>query len=282
MTILIILILLLLLLLIICTIGEIINTNNNVLGRYSDCESALEAAKLSNCLCIGIKCKDGSLIAAIPRKLKNDIYKYDDNSNNNNNKLNNIGISRWTEEERKYLYKIDECIGAAIVGIPSDTMHIVQLLREESLEYKSKIGLPIPISLLADTISNYLYNLISAGDTRPLAIDMILISGDDYYTNNNDNDMIDSNIIKIENTGSYHETDLCITKTLLDDYNHDTSNIINQCYQELQKINSIKNWKELTCEEVSTEIENFTKKFFKNEDIKPQISFISKWKYLQK
>jgi hypothetical protein len=35
--------------------------------------------------------------------------------------------------------------------------------------------------------------------------------------------------MKIENTGSYHETDLCITKTLLDDYNHDTSNIINQC-----------------------------------------------------
>ena len=267
-------IILIVLLILVVSLSEIVN-NDNGLGKYIDYEAALQSAKLSNCLCVGIKCKDGALLAAIPRSYKENNKNDNDNKNALSNNIN-VGIARWIEEERKYLYKIDECIGAAIVGIPSDTTHVVQLLREESLEYRSKMGLPIPLSLLADSVSDYFYNLISADDTRPLAVDIILTSSDDSYDAIHDTDKFNTNIIKLDNSGSYEECNFCTTKTLIDDSTDDKLSIIDKCTDELTKVQ----WNALSCQEASIEIQKFASTFFGMNDFKPQISFIQNWKYI--
>ena len=274
---LIIFLLLLFLLLLSLSLSDIVNSNSNsnsnsnILGKFNDCNAALEAAKLSNCLCIGMKCKDGALLAALPKK-NND--NSNDNNNDNSNDNSNIGIVRWIENERKYLYKIDDSIGVGIVGIPSDTLHVVQLLREEALEYRSKMGITIPLSLLADSVSDYFYNLVSNGETRPLAVDIILISGDDSYDTIQDTNMINTNVIKLSNSGSYQECKFCITQTLIDDNNNDNNNlsIIDKCMKELNQIK----WNDLTCKEASIECQKFATRFGLS---KPHISFIHKWKY---
>ena len=85
-----------------------------------------------------------------------------------------------------------------------------------------------------------------------------------------------TNIIKLDNSGSYQECKLCTTKTLIDDNSDEKLSIIDKCNEELTKIQ----WDDLSCQEASKEIKKFASTFFGISDFKPQLSFIHNWKYI--
>ena len=100
------------------------------------------------------------------------------------------------------VHRIDDSLSVAIVGIPADCKHLIQMMRVDAEQYRSNYGVVIPLSLLADHVSSYLHDFTIASDIRPLAI-----SGLIFCSKSN-------NIVKIDCDGSYDSyRGVCSTDT---------------------------------------------------------------------
>jgi len=133
----------------------------DTLGRVPQVDYASKAAKLASCS-LAIRCKDGTLMAskrwvARPAKM------------------------RWLASERRVVHRIDSELAACVVGIPGDCRLVIQTLQKEAENYRSLFGEPIPASLLADTLANFVHELTLVADTRPLGVFALLISHDEIY-----------------------------------------------------------------------------------------------------
>ena len=133
---------------------------------------AKKAAHGNRVRCFGLSCSDGTALVTAIRDddlLPNDPARIDGESR--------IRIDQDTRillNPTKHLFKIDLSLSAALTGIPSDCRHILRIMRKEALDYRSNFGQTIPVGLLADKTCAYLHDLTLNGDTRPLAVTVLL------------------------------------------------------------------------------------------------------------
>jgi 20S proteasome alpha/beta subunit len=137
------------------------NKNFDAKGRVSQVEFAKDAVGLSTAA-FGALCANGVLLAT-------------------KRCVTRPTTSRWLKEEPRCVHRIDSELGAAVVGIPADCALAVAFLREAAGQHRSLFGEAMACQELADALAAYLHDLTLAGDTRPLAVEVLLASSSTLF-----------------------------------------------------------------------------------------------------
>jgi len=129
-------------------------------GRIFQVEYAMKAVERSSTV-IGLLCSDGVVLAA-ERQI----------------------VSKLHEEDSlcaRRIYNIDTHIGCAVAGLLTDSRHLIDLARNEAINYREQWGSPIPVGVLVKRISSYMFQYTLSGHYRPFGCS-IIIAGVDLDT----------------------------------------------------------------------------------------------------
>jgi len=92
--------------------------------------------------------------------------------------------TRWAES-RRFLYRVDDGLCAAIFGIPADCTYVLKnVLRLEAQRHRSHFGTSITGSKLAAISATFLSERINRQYTgaRPLAVSIVIASTDSIFS----------------------------------------------------------------------------------------------------
>ncbi|KAH3697083.1 proteasome subunit alpha type-3-like [Dreissena polymorpha] len=124
-------------------------------GRVFQVEYAQKAVENSG-TAIGIRGKDG-VVFGVEKLVTSKLYETGAN---------------------KRIFNIDKHIGMAVAGLLADARQIVENAREESSNYRSNYGSPIPLKHLTDRVSMYVHAYTLYGSIRPFGVSSLLGSYD--------------------------------------------------------------------------------------------------------
>ncbi|CAA18639.1 putative proteasome subunit alpha type-7 [Schizosaccharomyces pombe] len=116
-------------------------------GRLFQAEYAYKAVENAS-TCIGIKCEDG-VILALEKVVTSKLLKPRVN--------NRIG-------------SVDRHIGIATTGFIPDGQHIVKRARDEATSWRDNYGSPIPGTVIADRLGNYVQLFTCYSSVRPFGV----------------------------------------------------------------------------------------------------------------
>lgn len=122
-------------------------------GRVFQVEYALKAVENSG-TAIGIRGKDG-VVLAVEKLVTSKLFEYGAN---------------------KRVFNIDKHIGMCVAGLLADARAVVDIARDEAVNYRNQYRSPVPLKYLVDRVSAYVhaYTLYSA--VRPFGVSIILSS----------------------------------------------------------------------------------------------------------
>ncbi|MFX1474295.1 MAG: archaeal proteasome endopeptidase complex subunit alpha [Promethearchaeota archaeon] len=123
-------------------------------GRLFQVEYALEAVSKGTTV-VGIRCKDGVVLAAIIRL---------------------IPLQERTSNGK--LFKIDEAVGALVSGLSADSRHLMTHARTLAQVHFMTFGEPIPIQTLTKKFCDYVQTYTQQGGIRPFGV-QVLFAGVD-------------------------------------------------------------------------------------------------------
>jgi len=122
-------------------------------GRIFQVEYANKAVEASG-TAVGIICKDG-VVLAVEKIVTSKLYE--------------PGVN-------KRVFIIDQHIGMTVAGLLADARQIVNVAREEAVNYKNNFGDDIPLKYLADRVSLYMHAHTLYGAIRPFGVSVMLAS----------------------------------------------------------------------------------------------------------
>lgn len=122
-------------------------------GRIFQVEYANKAVEASG-TAVGVICKDG-VVLAVEKIVTSKLYE--------------PGVN-------KRLFIIDKHIGMAVAGLLADSRQIVNIAREEAVNYRNNFGSKIPLKYLADRVSLYMHAHTLYGAIRPFGVSVMLAS----------------------------------------------------------------------------------------------------------
>lgn len=124
-------------------------------GRVFQVEYAQKAVENSGTV-VGIRGKDG-VVFGVERLVQSRLYEDDAN---------------------KRIFHIDLHIGMAVAGLLADARQLVDIARQESAQYRSYYGSPIPCKVLAERISMYMHAYTLYSFVRPFGCSVLVASYD--------------------------------------------------------------------------------------------------------
>jgi hypothetical protein len=143
-------------------------------GKIIQVESAQKAIKMSPRLGLSVLCNDGAIVLAS--------YNADDDARKTlqtkSTRIDDEVDVNWLHGDRFELISLDS--GRFIVslfGIPADCRLVLRLLRDEIVSCRSRFGATAMVSLkeLSESLSTYMHELTLSHDTRPLAVEVLLV-----------------------------------------------------------------------------------------------------------
>jgi 20S proteasome subunit alpha 6 len=118
-------------------------------GRIHQIEYAMEAVKQGS-VCVGMRSKKLVVMAAIKRS-----------------------PSELASHQQK-LFRIDKHLGIGISGLTADARSLSKVMRMECLNHTYVYGSQLPVSRLAETVSNMAQDRTAGYGKRPLGVGMLL------------------------------------------------------------------------------------------------------------
>jgi len=125
-------------------------------GRIFQVEYANKAVEASG-TCVGVICKDG-VVLAVEKIVTSKLYE--------------PGVN-------KRVFIIDQHIGMAVAGLLADARQVVNIAREEAVNYKNNFGSSVPLKYLAERVSLYMHAHTLYGAIRPFGVSVMLASCED-------------------------------------------------------------------------------------------------------
>jgi len=122
-------------------------------GRVFQVEYALKAVENSG-TAIGIRAKDG-VVLAVEKLVTSKLYEHGAN---------------------KRIFNIDKHIGMCIAGLLADARAVVEIARDEAVNYRNQYRSPVPLKFLVDRVSSYVHNYTLYSAVRPFGVSIILSS----------------------------------------------------------------------------------------------------------
>lgn len=120
--------------------------------------------------CIAVQCRDGVFIAALmPKSLM---------------RL----PTRWIKRKR-HLFRISDTAVAAVTGIYSDCVHLVDTMRSVAAEHRIRLREDVPIRVLCDAIAERLFDCNNDEGRRTMAVSCIISSVARRSSNRTQNDV---------------------------------------------------------------------------------------------
>jgi len=126
-------------------------------GRVFQVEYAQKAVEKSATV-LGVKCKDG-VVLAVEKPISSKMMV----------RTADGGMNRR-------IYTVDEQAGIAISGFVSDGRQLVNKARDESRDYRSFFGVPIPGQVLSDRLAGHIHNHTLYWYLRPFGCSILLAS----------------------------------------------------------------------------------------------------------
>ncbi len=123
-------------------------------GRLFQVEYALEAVRKGTTV-IGIRCKDGVVLAAVIRLVK---------------------LQERTLNGK--LFEIDEAVGALVSGLSADSRYLMARARTLAQIHRLTFGESIPVQTLAKKFCDYIQTYTQRGGLRPYGV-QVLFAGVD-------------------------------------------------------------------------------------------------------
>lgn len=184
-------------------------------GEYKEVQHVRKAINAYGDIFFASLCADGLILMSCQ------LTQVDDTNNSVGTRLLDEGMSTFNCE-------LDNNLRLVASGIKADCTNIVRIAREKLRSFKSRVQV-VSGAFLADSLSEYLNELTLTDDTRPLAVQLLLLecSSSGNY------------IFAIDCDGSYDKYNRCVIPTLSEPSNeieNDRDNYRKKLVSQLRKL----------------------------------------------